>query len=158
MIKYHEIQNYINPSDNLTIYFDKTFDYIVACNSANGVHRRALCGLSFKEVTTYFTQEEPPAESESISATNTNFLKGTKMEQTTNITLTFGFNELSQAVGFIEFASKHNLECSTLQNNQEVYFVELPHGELPKLLGYLGGDSRERFAVETLVRVCKGNL
>ena len=90
--------------------------------------------------------------------TNTNFLKGTKMEQTKNITLTFGFNELPQAVSFIEFASKHNLECSTLQNNHEEYFVELPHSELPKLLGYLGGDSRERFAVETLVRVCRGNL
>lgn len=80
------------------------------------------------------------------------------MEQTKKITLTFGFNELPQAVDFIGFALKHNLECSTLQNDNESYFVELPHSELPKLLGYLKGHSSERFAVETLVRVCEGNL
>ena len=80
------------------------------------------------------------------------------MEQTKKITLTLAFNELPQAVDFIGFALKHNLECSTLQNDNESYFVELPHSELPKLLGYLKGHSEERFAVETLVRVCEGNL
>ncbi len=53
---------YIRPYENLTIYFDKTFDYIVACNSADGAHRRKLCGLSFKEVTKYFMQEDAHLE------------------------------------------------------------------------------------------------